>query len=237
MREGDIAVGPFLAALRLIRAVNGRLSASLLILARLILLGKEHVEANGHGIRLRQRIDDRRHRLPRPWPTADALDRGVVDVDDPDRLLELVRSRLPALILIENEVLEVGPERRKQRPERERQGIGKGDDQDIGPPLPQLAQTRPYRSEKHQIDKPFDDRRPLAAGAGKDASQTTGCVNFSVCAAGNWIQISRSPLSETWPSRPTMIWSCTATFSGFAIAMISCVIFTSCVEGEGSPDG
>ena len=91
VREGDIAVGPFLAALRLIRAVNGRLSASLLVLARLILLGKEHVEGNGRGIGLRQSIDDRRHRLARPWPTADALDRGVVDVDDPDRLLELVR--------------------------------------------------------------------------------------------------------------------------------------------------
>ena len=53
-----------------------------------------------------------------------ARNRFVVYVDDPDRLIEVIRSGLPALILIENEVLEIGPERRKQYFERQHQGVG-----------------------------------------------------------------------------------------------------------------
>jgi hypothetical protein len=50
-------------------------------------------------------------------------------------------------------------------------------------------------------------------------------------------QISLIPFSEACPSRPTIMWSCTATPNDLAIAMMSCVILTSWVEGVGSPEG
>ena len=49
--------------------------------------------------------------------------------------------------------------------------------------------------------------------------------------------ISRIPFSDAWPCRPTMMWSWIFTPSGAAIEMISSVIFTSCVDGVGSPEG
>jgi hypothetical protein len=49
--------------------------------------------------------------------------------------------------------------------------------------------------------------------------------------------MSRRAFSDACPSRPTMMWSCTVTPSGLAIAMISRVIATSWAEGEGSPEG
>ncbi len=155
--EGDIPVRALLAVRGLVGAMRRRLRASLLVLARLILLGKKDVEADRGGVRFRQGVDQRRHRPSRPRPPADAPDRFVVDVDDPDRLIECVGSRPPALVLIEDEVLEVSPERREQAAERKHQGIGKDDDQQIGPPLPQLPKMCPYRAKPHQIDNRIPD--------------------------------------------------------------------------------
>ena len=235
MRKRDVAVRPLLAARRLIRAVDGGLSASLLVLARLILLGKENVEGDRSGIGLRQSLDQRRHRLARPRPAPDAPDRLIVDVDNADRLIEIVGARAPTLILIENEILEIGPERPEQRAQGERQQIGQQDDQHIGPPL---AHMRTNRAELHQIDDRWRNRPSsgdrhivamLAEHPGASTSSRERC--------GNPIQISLSPLSEAWPSRPTMMWSWTITPRGLAIAMMSSVILTSWVEGEGSPEG
>ncbi|CUU14912.1 hypothetical protein CDS [Bradyrhizobium sp.] len=36
---------------------------------------------------------------------------------------------------------------------------------------------------------------------------------------------------------PTMMWSCTAMPSGFAMSMMAFVIWMSACEGEGSPEG
>src|SRR5271154_6595545 len=55
--ESDVAVRALLAMRRLIRAVRGRARAGLQVLARLILLGKEHVEADRRHVGLRQSID------------------------------------------------------------------------------------------------------------------------------------------------------------------------------------
>ena len=44
------------------------------------------------------------------------MDRFVVDVDDAHRLIEIIGPRKPALILIEDEIFQIDPERRQQVP-------------------------------------------------------------------------------------------------------------------------
>ena len=120
------------------------------IAARLVLFGEQIVEADGGDIRLRQRLHQIRHLPTRPGPFAHEVDRFVVDVDDPDRLAEIVRPRLPSLVLVEHEVVDVRPERREQRAARKRQNICAEDHEDIGAPLLELAH-RPLRPLLHLI--------------------------------------------------------------------------------------
>src|SRR5208283_4371409 len=94
--------------------------------------------------------DQFRHRLPGPRPSTDEMNRLVVDVDDADRLIEVVGPRLPALVLIEDLVLQVVSQRTEQRAEGERDTIGTDDHQDVGAPFLQLAQ-RPLRPDRHPI--------------------------------------------------------------------------------------
>lgn len=49
--------------------------------------------------------------------------------------------------------------------------------------------------------------------------------------------ISLRPLKLAWPSRPTMMWSCTTMPIAFATAMILRVMVLSAWLGVGSPDG
>ena len=58
------------------------------------------------------------------------------------------------------------------------------------------------------------------------------------CDGGDHVsQISRIPRGLACPLLPTMMWSCTAIPSGFAISMIALVIWMSVCDGEGSPEG
>ena len=179
MRKGDIAIRPLLAMRRLVRAVNRLAGAGFLILARLILLRKEHVEANRGHVCLRQHLDQRRHRLARPRPATDFRDQFVVDVHDSNRLIERVGSRTPPLVLVEDEVLQVGTQRRNQRSEGQCEDIGQSDYQQVEPPLPPVAQTRSYRAKRHQIENRI--RRSMVVRRSpktRHASRTSGRVNF-----------------------------------------------------------
>ena len=57
----------------------------------------------------------------RPRPLPEPLERFVVDRDDADGLVEGVSSRLPALVLVEDQILHHGPCRRADDSGEQRQ--------------------------------------------------------------------------------------------------------------------
>ena len=150
VRERHVAVGALLAARDVVGAMDGGALAGRRAVGRPVLFGKQDVEADRGDIRLRQRVDEVRHRLARPRPSADEVDRFVVDVDDPDGLIESVRPRKPALILVEDKIFQVDAERREQRRERQRQSVGAEDHEKIRSPLPRTAPGL-FRPELHRI--------------------------------------------------------------------------------------
>ncbi len=171
VRERHVAVGALFATLGLVGAVERFPRACLYVSARPVLLGKQDVETDCGDISLHQRIDELRHRLTRPWPSADEMNELVVDVDDADGLVEIVRSRAPALILIENEVIQIASEWGKHGPEGEREDIGADDDQPVGSPLPQSVVVRP---EIHRIDDSIRRGRNLGWKLGIVAERSAG---------------------------------------------------------------
>ena len=62
-----------------------------------------------------------RKALMRPRPLPEPLERFVVDRDDADGLVEGVRARLPALVLVEDQILHHGPRRRADDASEQRQ--------------------------------------------------------------------------------------------------------------------
>ncbi len=158
VRETHIAVGALLAMPGLVGAMDGALGAGLHVCRRPVLLGEQDVEPDRGDIGLDQRLDEIRHGLARPRPSADEVNRLVVDVDDADRLIEIVGPRPPALVLIENEVFQIAPKRGEQRPKGQRQDIGADDDQPVGPPLPRSAQSL-FRPKFHRIGDPSNETK------------------------------------------------------------------------------
>ena len=135
MRKRHVAVGALLAALHIVGAMGGAARAGFGAVARPVLFGEHDVEADRGGVRFRQLVDKIRHGLARPRPTAEKMNRLVVDVDDPDGLFEIVRPRIPALILVKDQILQVNAERREQGRKCQRQSVGAEDDEKIRSPL------------------------------------------------------------------------------------------------------
>ncbi len=100
---------------------------------RAIRLRKQYVEADRRRLRAGEGVDELRHLGPRPRPLAQPPDQLVVDVDDAHESLGPRRARPPALVLIEDDVLEIGAQRRQRLAERERARIDCDDDQQITP--------------------------------------------------------------------------------------------------------
>ena len=130
-RTGESRVA--FAARRAVRFGAGRRRRGRNVGRRAIRLRKQHVEADRRNLGAGEGFDQSRHLSPRPRPLAQPPDRLVVDVDDADESLGPLRARPPALVLIEDDVLEIGAQRRQRLAERERAGVDGDDDQQIAP--------------------------------------------------------------------------------------------------------
>ena len=175
VRKRHVAVSALLAAFGLVGAVDNAGCAGSWAVDRPVLLGKQDVERNRGDIGLRQVVDEIRHRLARPRPSTDEMERLVVDVDDPHGLIERIRPRKPALILVEDEVLQIGAHRRGQGSDGERQDIGAHDDQPVGSPLPHGV----VRPEVHRIGdgvgaRAETSRSPIVAERSAGSTEARG---------------------------------------------------------------
>ena len=109
-------------------------------------------------------------------------------------------------------------------------------DYDLAPEFPALHKFLDFWS--NSLDGPLHSVRVAhvrLVGSGRNP-HGQGAIRAAL-SAGRVGQISRRPFRLAWPSRPTMMWSWTATPSGWATAMMSSVILTSWADGVGSPDG
>ena len=157
LSKSGVAIGALLTARRRIGAMAAALGALRDIAGSLVLLGKQVVEPDGGDVRLDERIDQIRHLPARPGPSADQVNRFVVDVDDADRLAEVVGPRLPPLVLIEDQVVDIAAQRPEQVAKRDGQKIGGDDDQHVGTPFLQLTQ-RPGRADLHFVSATVCER-------------------------------------------------------------------------------
>ena len=75
-----------------------------------------------------QRLHQRREAVSRPRPLPELLEQFVVDIDDADGLVERIGTRLPALVLVEDQVLNHGARRRADDSSHQREcaGCGRG---------------------------------------------------------------------------------------------------------------
>jgi hypothetical protein len=78
----------------------------------------QEIEGDGCSPGAFQRINKRGEALARPRPLPESLERFVVDFDDSDGLVERIRAWAPALVLIEELILDSGRVRRGQSAER-----------------------------------------------------------------------------------------------------------------------
>ena len=99
-----------------------------------VLFREQEIEHNSRGPGAFQRFRERRHAVARPWPLPKALQRFLVDIDDADGLVERVGARLPALVLVEDQVLNHRARRRADHSgnERERASGGRGQRVEFG---------------------------------------------------------------------------------------------------------
>ena len=73
---------------------------------------EQEIERDRGGPGAFQRVDKRGKTLARPRPLPEPLERFFVDRDNADGLVERVRARLPALVLVEHQILHHGARRR-----------------------------------------------------------------------------------------------------------------------------
>ena len=86
-----------------------------------VLFREQEIECDRRDPGAFQRVDKRGEALARPRPLPEPLERFVVDRDDADGLVEGVRSRLPALVLVEDQILHHRPRRRADDSGEQRQ--------------------------------------------------------------------------------------------------------------------
>ena len=86
-----------------------------------VLFREQEIEHNRRGPGAFQRLDKRGEALARPRPLPEPLEQFVVDRDDADGLVERIRSRLPALVLVEDHILHHGAHGRADNSSEQRQ--------------------------------------------------------------------------------------------------------------------
>ena len=91
-----------------------------------VLFREQEVERDRGDPGVLQRIHQRRETLARPWPLTEPLERFFVDLNDAHGLVERVGARLPALVLVENQVLHDGAGGRANDAGQQREQAGGG---------------------------------------------------------------------------------------------------------------
>ena len=86
-----------------------------------VLFGEQEVECDRRSPGALQRLHERGEAVARPRPLPEAPQRLVVDIDDADGLVECVGARLPALVLVEDQVLNHRARRRARDAGNERE--------------------------------------------------------------------------------------------------------------------
>jgi hypothetical protein len=110
--EDNIAVGALFAAPFLIGECDCPCAAARIADTRSIFLREQYIEADRRDVGFYQSVDDSRHLLAGPWPTADAPNGFIVDVENADRLVKIISAWAPTLILIKDKILQIGAQRR-----------------------------------------------------------------------------------------------------------------------------
>jgi hypothetical protein len=118
---------------------------------------------------------------------------------------------------------------------REGQGCSNGDEQSRGGGLASRESRLDHFERRPKRIK--EAQRLIGAGPRSATLKTRNLLTEPRLPALMSCQINLSPFQLACPSRPTMMWSCNAIPSGFATAMICCVMRTSACDGVGSPKG
>ena len=86
-----------------------------------VLFREQEIEGDRRDPGAFQRVDKRGEALARPRPLPEPLEQFVVDRDNADGLVECVRARLPALVLVEDQILHHRPRGRADNSSEQRQ--------------------------------------------------------------------------------------------------------------------
>ena len=102
------------------RGINSRDIANNRARRQPVRLGEQDIECDGGRAHVREPVDQFGDPVARPWPLAELAQRGLIDVDDPNRQI-LESPRRDALVLVERRVADQLQRPRVARPQdRER---------------------------------------------------------------------------------------------------------------------
>ena len=109
-----------------------RLAADELADPHLVGLGEEKIEADRERAMLFQEIDDGRELGSRPGPLPPiALQGFIIDVDDAHRRSRIIDARTQALIIVEDEILQIGPQGQRRETDQDGEQEGNGDGEPV----------------------------------------------------------------------------------------------------------